>query len=92
MVESKTKVVEKIKKLQSSDKLVIGTKNTQKHLVRGGLEAVYLSKNAPSDVKEMIERYAKISNTKVLETSIPNDELGILCKKSFLISVLGEKK
>ena len=36
-----------------------------------------------------MEYYAKLSNVEVVNLDIPNDELGLACKKQFSISILG---
>ena len=40
-------------------------------------------------MKEDIKHFAKINNVKVVEAKEDNEQLGIICKKQFSISVLG---
>ena len=80
---------EEIKKLLKSDKLILGTELTLKSLKRGELERVFLSNNCPSNIRDDIEHYTKLSNTEVVEVGMPNDQLGDLCKKPFSISIIG---
>ena len=80
-------------KLTGSKRLVYGTEQTIKALKQGKMEKVFLSSNVPKSVKEDVEHYAKLAkNVAVVMLNTPNDELGILVKKSFTISVLGVLK
>ena len=84
-----------IKKLIKSGRLVIGTESTIKKLKADKVEKVWLSSNVPSMLKDDIARYGKMSTVKVVSLGIPNDELGVQCKKQFSVSVVsllkGEK-
>jgi len=82
-------MTEEIKKLIKSKELVIGTERTIKNLRLGRLRKVFLTSNCPADVKNSVECYSKLSNAEVEQLDIPNDELGVLCKKRFAISVMG---
>ena len=44
------------------------------------------------NVENDISHYAKLAKVDVAKLKLPNDELGVLCKKQFLISVLGIAK
>lgn len=81
--------MEDIKKLVKDKKVFIGTQQTMKNLKTGKVAKVFLTSNCPEDVKDDIKHYAKISGTEVAELDIPNDELGVMCRKQFPISVLG---
>ncbi|OVE74541.1 hypothetical protein BVX95_02110 [archaeon D22] len=91
-MEAKTETVAKIKKLIEDEKIVLGTNVTLKELKKGNLSKVYLSSNVPASVKEDIEHYAKIADVEVVVTQLTNEDFGVICKKSFLISVSGQKK
>lgn len=86
------KDIEEIKKLLKTKKLVIGTERTIKNIRLGKTDTVYLSANCPEKVEENINYYKKISDFKVIKLEQPNDELGAVCKKPFLISVLSVLK
>ena len=70
-------------------KAVIGTKEVVKNLRLGKLSKVFLTINCPAKVKEDIKHYAKLTGAEVIQLKQPNDELGVLCKKQFSISMLG---
>lgn len=78
-----------IKKNLKTKKLVIGTKQIVKNLKLGKLEKVFLTSNCPENVKKDVEHYSSISGCEVKHLSIPNEELGIICKKQFSISAAG---
>lgn len=81
-------IVEHVKK----GNLVIGTKQTIKSLRKDGLAKIYLASNCPDPIVEDIEHYAKITGIEVEKLDVKCDELGAVCKKPFLISVLGIRK
>lgn len=84
--------MEDVKKLAKEKKAFVGTDQTIKNLKLGKVSKVLLASNCPADVKGDIKHYAALSNAKLEELDIPSDELGILCKKQFKISVIGIKK
>jgi large subunit ribosomal protein L30e len=81
--------IKEIKSLLKTDKLVIGTEKVMKALSAGKLAKVYLSSNCPVEITDKVAHYAALNSTDVTKLDIPNDELGIVCRKMFHISVLG---
>ncbi|MCK5139219.1 MAG: ribosomal L7Ae/L30e/S12e/Gadd45 family protein [Nanoarchaeota archaeon] len=81
------KELNEIKKLLKKGRIVVGTRNTIKQLREDKLEKIWLSSNVPSDVKEDIINYAKLAKVNVANLSISNEELGVICKKQFFVSV-----
>jgi len=84
--------IEDIRKNLKSEKQIIGTEETVKALKLGKLSKVYLASNCNPIVRKDIEHYAKLSNTELVMLDIPNDELGVACRKTFSISVLSMLK
>jgi len=82
--------ISEIKKLLKTDKLVIGKDRILKGLKSGRLEKVFVSSNC-SYTKD-IEYYAKLGKVELSKLKMPNDELGVVCKKSFSISAIGVLK
>ncbi len=80
--------ISELKKLLKTDKIILGTDRTLKLLKLGSADRVFLSSNCPEEVKKDIEYYAKLSNVPLIYLKQPNDELGILCKKPYPVSVL----
>ena len=80
--------ISELKRLLKADKVILGTDRTVKLLKLGTADRVFLSSNCPEDIKKDIEYYAKLSNVPLIYLTQPNDELGILCKKPYPVSVL----
>ena len=78
-----------LKEALKDKKTIIGAKRTLKFLKLGKLKKVYIASNCPKDIKDDVDHYAKINDIDVIDLKENNEELGILCKKSFFISVLG---
>jgi len=74
--------------VKDKKELVIGTQRTLKRLKMGEIKKVYVSSNCPKDVLDDLEHYSKIYNIPLVKLKENNEELGIICKKPFHISVL----
>jgi len=81
-----------IRKLLKGKGIIIGSEKTLKNLKLGKISKVYLSSNCPEKVKDSVEYYSKLSKASIVKLKYPNDELGVLCKKPFSISVLSVPK
>lgn len=81
--------ISEIKKLLDSESLIIGSERALKALRANELKKIYLATNPKVEVKEDILAYANLANVEIVELDIPNDELGVACKKPFAISVIG---
>ena len=93
MVEKVTdKNVAEIRKLLGGKSVIIGSERTLKNLKLGKIGTVYISSNCSEKTKKAIEHYSKLSKSKIIKLKYPNDELGVLCKKPFSISVLSAMK
>ncbi len=78
-----------LKKLQAANKLVVGKEETLKLLRQGKAGKVFLASNCDPKVREDISQYCKLGNVEIVELSQSNDEVGVLCRKPFAISVVG---
>lgn len=78
-----------IKKLLKSENLIIGTDRVLKTLRSSKIEKVFVASNCNKETLSDIKHYAEISGATVEELDVPNDELGIICKKIFSVSVIG---
>jgi len=83
---------EDIRKLLTTKKLVIGEDEVLKHARNGTLLKVYHASNANKAIVADLQKYGKLSNFEVLDTKVPNDDLGTVCKKPFSISTIGVLK
>ena len=77
-----------IKKMVKGGNFIVGTERTVKGLRTGKIQKVLLSSNCPAKVEKSITYYAQMSGAEMHKLEYPNDELGIICKKPFSISVL----
>ena len=77
-----------IKKMLKSGSIVIGTERTMKSLRLGKVQKVLVSSNCPIRVEKDLNYYAALSGAELHKLEYPNDELSIICKKPFSISVL----
>ena len=78
-----------IRQMLDSGRLVIGTERVMKYLKQDKLEKVYLSHNCPDDLKARIKHYSGLNKIEAKELDILNDELGVVCRKPFAISIIG---
>jgi len=85
------KNIAEIRKLLKQKNIIIGAGRTLKNLKLGKIKKVYLSSNCSEKTSQSIKHYSGLSKASVVKLKYPNDELGILCKKPFSISVLGVK-
>lgn len=88
MPKKKTFSLTEFKKLLKSKSVIMGTGRTIKDLKKGNIDKVFLSSNCPESVEKDLNYYASLSKTDVVKLQYPNDELGVICKKPFSISVL----
>ena len=85
-------VINDIKKSLKEGKLVVGADETIKGLKTGKFTKIYLAENCPEVLKGDLTRYAGMGGVEVVETGVPNTELGDICKKPFAIAVMGLSK
>ncbi len=81
--------VDEIKNSLKGRRLVLGASVAVKSLKRGSLAKVFLSSNCPESLKKDIAYYCGISGCPVETLDVQNDELGVVCKKLFPVSVVG---
>jgi large subunit ribosomal protein L30e len=82
-------IVADIKKLLKEKRLVIGADETLKGLKTGRFARVYLASNCPAQLREDVSHYSGIGGVEVVDTGMPNTDLGDVCKKPFAISIMG---
>lgn len=84
--------MDEIKKNLTTGKLVIGTKRTIKAIKSAQVAKIFVASNCPEIISEDIEYYGSFDGVPVEKLNVACDELGILCKKPFLISVVSVLK
>ena len=81
-----------IKKLIKEEKIIIGSERTLKSLKLGKIGKVLLSSNCPAGVEKSVLHYSALSGAELIKLKYANEELGVICKKSFSISMMGVLK
>ncbi len=84
--------VDTIQKSLAQDKAILGTKRTLKQLRANAIATVYVSKTLSDEMKSDIEHYASLTQTPVEYLAMDNEELSVVCKKPFRISVVSIRK
>jgi len=92
MAKSKTLTSTDIKKLVKEKKVIIGIERTIKNLKLGRIDKVIMSSNCAKNTLEDIGYYAGLNSTETVKVSYSNEELGVICKKPFSISVISVLK
>jgi large subunit ribosomal protein L30e len=77
-----------LKKVLKGENVIIGTERTLKEMKRSAIEKVFVTSNCPASVEQDIDYYARLTNVEKVKLPIPNEELGVICKKPFSISVV----
>jgi len=80
--------MDELRKALKEATITFGTEKTIKRMKNGNVKKVFLASNCPENVKKKIEHYSKLGNIETIKLDIPNDEIGLICKKPFSISVL----
>ena len=88
MPRKKSLTSTEIKKLIKAKDLVIGTERTIKNLKLGRVDKIIMSSNCAESVVDNLNHYAGLGKTETIKVNYLNDELGVICKKPFSISVL----
>ncbi|MGB9844440.1 50S ribosomal protein L30e [Methanothermobacter tenebrarum] len=68
--------------------VILGSKKSIQNLKLGKGKLVIIAENAPEDVKEDVEYYAKLSNIPVYVYNGSSVELGSVCGKPFTVTTL----
>ena len=70
-------------------KVIIGSERILKGLKKGTMKKIFLASNCPAELKKDLLYYASLSGSSVVLLALNGEELGVFCKKNFLISVVG---
>ena len=71
--------------------LIIGSKQTIKHLKLKSVKLVVVANNCPDNIRKDIEYYSKLTGIKFENFDGTAKQLGTFCGKPFSISVLAIK-
>ncbi|USS40801.1 50S ribosomal protein L30e [Thermococcus aggregans] len=77
-----------LRKALETGKVIIGSNETIRLAKVGGAKLIIVAKNAPKEIKDDINYYAKLSNIPVYEFEGTSVELGTMLGKPFVIASL----
>ena len=77
-----------LRKALETGKVIIGSNETVRLAKVGGAKLIIVAKNAPKEIKDDINYYAKLSNIPVYEFEGTSVELGTMLGKPFVIASL----
>jgi len=80
-----------IRRAVDTGKVVFGEKQSEKSILKGEGELVIISENTPARVKEMVGVQAGVSGMPVYGFAGSARELGAVCGKPFVVSVMAVK-
>lgn len=83
--------IAKIKKALEEQRIVIGYQETVEAVNDGTATEVHVAKNTPADKLTTLRDLAGLKEIPVNMLELGNDEVGVICKKPFSISVLSLK-
>lgn len=83
--------VQAIKLALKEGKILLGNDEVVKTLKLGGMAKVFMAKNVAPGIKEDLEHYCKLANVELVHLGQDNEEMGLIVKKGYMISVLGIK-
>lgn len=72
-------------------KVIIGSKQSVKHLKLKNVKLVMLASNCPDNIKKDIDYYSKLTGIKVEIFNGTGKQLGVFCGKPFSIAVIAIK-
>ena len=70
-------------------KKIIGLDLTLKKLHSGKIKEIVIASNCPEDIEDKVNSAAKLYKIPIDKIDEDNQRLGVLCKKTFNVSVVG---
>jgi len=84
-------MLEELRTALEEKNVVIGSKQTIKHLKLKKTKLIVIANNCPENVKKDIEHYSKLTGIKVEKFDGTAKQLGVFCGKPFAIATLAIK-
>ena len=72
----------------TTGKVILGSRKTIKAILHGKAKLVIVAANCPKEIREDIDRYAKLANIPVFTYPGSSWELGAACGKPFMVAAL----
>lgn len=77
-----------LRKVLKTEKMIFGMNCTIKNLKNGKVKKVFIASNCPDKIIKDLEYYCKISKVELVKLDQPNDEIALICKKNFSVTVV----
>ncbi|MFH1456133.1 MAG: ribosomal L7Ae/L30e/S12e/Gadd45 family protein [archaeon] len=81
-------MTDELKTALKEKNIIFGLKQTLKNMKKGDVKTVLLASNCSQEAKKEIEYLAKLKSVKVVKLELASDEVGMICKKQYIVSVL----
>ena len=81
MIET-SNILKELEKSILSGKLMIGLNSVIRALKQGNAQKIIYARDAPKEIREEIEYYAKIAETPCIEYDKNSKDLGVACKRT----------
>ncbi len=84
-------IVDTLKKEIKEGTFILGLNQVVKGLREGSMKKVYHAKTISEEMLVDLKHYTELAGVPLTLIPVPSDELGVLCKKPFSVTVLGIK-
>ncbi len=81
-----------VREIADTEQIVKGTEEVKKMLKKDELDKVFTANNTPEKVLKDLKRYCNMNGTELEELDMTNEEVGVLCREPYPITVLARKK
>ena len=82
-------VVSEVRVGLKSNKAILGSDVVLKSLKQGKVSKVLVSINCKEDLKKDLDYYKSINDFEIVNVKYDSEELGVICKKPFTVSIIG---
>ncbi len=77
-----------LRKALRTEKVVFGSSQTIRNLKKNTVKKIFLSSDCMGQIKRDIVHYIKFNNVEVVELKQPGEELALICKKGYPVTVI----
>ncbi len=81
-----------LKKVVGDKKMLIGATKTVAEMKKGNVKKIFLAANCDVKTRATIESNAKVLSVDVAQVEVSSEEMGVLVKKPFSVSVISLSK
>ncbi len=78
-----------LKTVLETKNIVIGAENVLKKIKHGEIKDVFICSNISKSVLDDLNKYSKLAKLNLRQLPQTNEELGVVCKKPFMVSIIG---